>query len=66
MKNIDRYKKMWYECQLGNSPTKSQFVKVNNYRSKYDLQHGALALMTEIIQIALSLISKFLEYKCCV
>ena len=33
---------MWYECQLANSPSKSQFLKVNHYRSKYGLQHGAL------------------------
>ena len=33
---------MWYECQRYNSPSKSQFVKVNHYRSKYGLQHGAL------------------------
>ena len=34
---------MWYKCQWDNSPSKSQFVKVNHYRSKYGLQHGALA-----------------------
>ena len=38
------YKKMWYECQLDYSPSKSQFIKVNYYRSKYGcLQHIALA-----------------------
>ena len=26
-----------------NSPSKSQFIKLNHYRSKYGLQHGALA-----------------------
>ena len=34
---------LWYECQLDNSPSKSQFIKVNHYRSRYGLQHGALA-----------------------
>ena len=34
---------MWYECQWDNSPSKSQFVKVNHYRSNEGLQHGALA-----------------------
>ena len=34
---------MWYECQWDNSPSKSQSVKVYHYRSKYGLQHGALA-----------------------
>ena len=34
---------MWYEDQWDNSPSKSWFVKVNQYRSKYGLQHGALA-----------------------
>ena len=38
-----RYKKMWYECKWDISPSKSQFIKVNHYRSKYGLQHGALA-----------------------
>ena len=28
---------MWYECQCHNSQSKSQFVKVNHYRSKYGL-----------------------------
>ena len=34
---------MWYECQLDNFTPKSQFIKVNNYRSKYGLQHIAFA-----------------------
>ena len=34
---------MWYECQWDNSQSKSQFIKVNHFRSKYGLQHGALA-----------------------
>ena len=34
---------MWYECQWDNSPSKSQFIKVNHYESMYGLQHGALA-----------------------
>ena len=39
-----RYEKMWYECQWDNSLSKSQFIKVNNYRWKYGLQsQGALA-----------------------
>ena len=33
---------MWYECQWDNSPSKSQFVKVDHYRSKYGFQHSAL------------------------
>ena len=37
------YKKMWYGCHWYNSPSKSQFVKVNHHRSKYGFQHGALA-----------------------
>ena len=37
-----RYKKMRNECQWDNSPSKSQFVKVNHYRSKYGPQHKAL------------------------
>ena len=37
---------MWYECQWDNSPSKSQFTKVNHYRSRYGLQHGALACKT--------------------
>ena len=41
--HVYRYKKMWYECQWDNSPSKSQFVKVNYYRSMYGLQHGAFA-----------------------
>ena len=39
---FSRYEKMWYECQRDNSPSKSQFIKVNRYRSKYGLQHEAL------------------------
>ena len=38
---VIRNKKMWYKCQWNNSPLKSQFVKVNHYRSKYCLQHEA-------------------------
>ena len=41
-----RYRKMWYECQWDNSPSKQQFKnkkKVNHYRSMYGLQHGASA-----------------------
>ena len=34
---------MWYECQWDNSPSMSQFVTVNHYKSKYGLQQGALA-----------------------
>ena len=34
---------MWYELQYDISQSKSQFIKVNHYRSKYGLQHGALA-----------------------
>ena len=34
---------MWYDCQCDNSPFKSQFIKVNHYRSKCGLQHGTLA-----------------------
>ena len=34
---------MWYERQWDNSPSKSQYIKVNPYRSKNGLQHGALA-----------------------
>ena len=34
---------MWYECQWDNSPSKYQFIKVNNYRSIYGLQHEDLA-----------------------
>ena len=32
-----------YECQWDNSSSKSQFIKVNHYRSKYGLLYGALA-----------------------
>ena len=32
---------MWYESQIDNSRSKSQFIKVNHYRSRYDLQHRA-------------------------
>ena len=39
----NRYNKMLYECQGDDSPSKSQFIKVNHYRSKYSLQHRALA-----------------------
>ena len=31
--HVNGYRKMWYECQGDNSPFKSQFVKVNHYRS---------------------------------
>ena len=34
---------MWCKCQGDNSLSKSQFIKVNDYRSKYGLQHGTLA-----------------------
>ena len=34
---------MWYEFQWDNSPSKSQLVKVNHYRSKYFFNHGDLA-----------------------
>ena len=34
---------MWFECHRDNSPSKSQFVKVNHYRSRYGRHHGALA-----------------------
>ena len=34
---------MWYGYQWVHSPSKSQFVKVNHYRSKYGLLHRALA-----------------------
>ena len=34
---------MCHECQWDNSSSRSQFVQVNHYRSKYGLQHGALA-----------------------
>lgn len=34
------YKKMWY---APNSPFKSQLIKVKQLRSKYALQHGAVA-----------------------
>ena len=43
IESISTYKKMWYECQWVNSPSKSQFIKVNHYRLKYGLQHRALA-----------------------
>ena len=40
---------MWYECKWDNSPSKSQFIKVNHYyhdyivySSKYGLQHRAM------------------------
>ena len=41
---------MWYdhECQSDNSPSKSQFVKANLYRSKYSLQHGAYYLYEDV------------------
>ena len=29
---LNIYKKMCYECQWDNSPSKSQFIKVNNQR----------------------------------
>lgn len=38
-----RYKKCCYEFQWENSPWKSQFIKVDNYRLRYGLQHGLLA-----------------------
>ena len=36
---------IWWCGMIANaySPSKSQFIKVNHYRSKYGLQHGALA-----------------------
>ena len=33
---------MKYDCQSDNSQSKSQFVKINHYRSKYGHQHRAL------------------------
>ena len=39
---LSRYKKILYECQWDNSPSKSQFVKYH-YRANYGLQHRALA-----------------------
>ena len=38
-----RYRKMWYECPWDNTPSESQFIKVNHYSSSYSIQHGALA-----------------------
>ena len=32
---------MLYECKWDNYPSKSQFIKVNHYRSRYCLKHGA-------------------------
>ena len=37
---LNRYKKMWYECQCDNFQYKSQFVKG---KPSYGLQYGAFA-----------------------
>ena len=34
---------MLYECHGDASPSKSQFINVSYYKSRYGLQHGALA-----------------------
>ena len=43
VESIVRFEKMWYECPWENSPSMSQFVKVNPYSSKYGLQQRAMA-----------------------